>query len=86
MSWQRLEEFGLEYRYIAKYLQKKLTYDAMVQKLQKESEQFAKRQMTWFKRDKRINWIENQKQAEKLLKQFLKKKRSSSGREMRHSS
>ncbi|MDD5639790.1 MAG: tRNA (adenosine(37)-N6)-dimethylallyltransferase MiaA [Candidatus Pacebacteria bacterium] len=34
---------------------------------------FAKRQMTWLKRDKEINWIENKKEAEKMIKEFLKK-------------
>jgi tRNA A37 N6-isopentenylltransferase MiaA len=29
-------------------------------------------QMTWFKRDKRIHWIKNKKEAEKLIKEFLK--------------
>ncbi len=33
--------------------------------------QFAKRQMTWFKKDKRINWIKNYSQAKKLIKNFL---------------
>lgn len=72
VSWQKLEEFGLEYRYIAKYLQKKLTYNEMVEKLQKETEHYAKRQMTWFKRDKRIRWTKKQPEAEKLTKEFLK--------------
>ena len=34
--------------------------------------QFAKRQITWFKRDKRIHWIKNYSQAKKLVKAFLK--------------
>jgi len=72
LSWKRLESFGLEYKYIAYYLQKKITKEQMIEKLQKEIEHFAKRQMTWFKRDKRIKWIKNQKQAEKLIKNFLK--------------
>lgn len=71
LSWKRLEDFGLEYRYIAYYLQNKLSYDEMVKKLQKEIEHYAKRQMTWFSRDKKIHWVANQKQAEKLIKQFL---------------
>ncbi len=33
--------------------------------------QYAKRQMTWFKRDKRINWIKNEKKALGLTKKFL---------------
>ena len=71
LSWKRLEEFGLEYRYVAQYLQKKIIYQAMTEKIQKESEHFAKRQMTWFKRDQRINWIEDTKEAIKLLTNFL---------------
>jgi tRNA dimethylallyltransferase len=43
----------------------------MIDKIQKESEQYAKRQMTWFKRDKRIKWIKNYKETKKLLRQFL---------------
>jgi len=34
--------------------------------------QFAKRQMTWFKKDKRINWIQNYSQIKTLIKDFLK--------------
>ncbi|MBU2545170.1 tRNA (adenosine(37)-N6)-dimethylallyltransferase MiaA [Patescibacteria group bacterium] len=57
VSWKRLEEFGLEYRYIALYLQNKISKQEMIERLQKEIEHYAKRQMTWFKRDKRIHWI-----------------------------
>ena len=71
LSWKRLEDFGLEYRYVAYYLQNKLSYNEMIEKLQKETEHYAKRQMTWFKKDKRIHWIKNQKQTEKLVKEFL---------------
>jgi len=72
LSWERLEEFGLEYRWIARYLQGKINYHQMVEKLQKDIEKFAKRQMTWFKKDKRVHWIKNQKEAENLIKKFLK--------------
>ena len=70
VSWKRLEEFGLEYRYVAQYLQNKLSYEEMVGRLQKEIEHYAKRQIVWFKRDKRIRWIKNRKEAEKLIKKF----------------
>ncbi len=71
LSWKRLENFGLEYCYIAYYLQNKLSYDEMVAKLQKEIEHYAKRQMTWFNRNKKIHWIANSKQAAKLVNNFL---------------
>jgi len=72
ISYKRLEELGLEYRFVAQYLQNKITYEEMVNKIQKESEHFAKRQMTWFKRDKRIHWIKNYRKIEKSVKNFVK--------------
>ncbi len=71
ISWKRLEEFGLEYRYIALFLQNKINKEEMIEKLQKEIEHYAKRQMVWFKKDKRIHWIKNLTQAERLTQKFL---------------
>ncbi len=72
LSWKRLEEFGLEYKLVAQYLQNKISKEKMIERIQTESEQYAKRQMTWFKRDKRIHWINKPKQADKLIKGFLR--------------
>jgi len=73
LSWKRLEEFGLEYRQVVRYLGKKINYSEMIKILQKEIEHYAKRQMTWFKRDNRIKWIKSYKNTKKLLNNFLKK-------------
>ena len=63
ISWEKLDFFGLEYRYIGLYLQGRLSYDEMFQKLNTRIHQFAKRQETWFRRMERqgimIHWIEN---------------------------
>ena len=67
VSWKRLEELGLEYRYIALYLQKKLTKPEMVTELQNKIYQYAKRQITWFKKDKNIVWINPPINLEKVL-------------------
>lgn len=72
VSWKRLDGFGLEYRYVSLYLRGKLTYDEMVEKLNIAIRQFAKHQMTWFKRDKRIKWIKNKSEVNVLVKKFLK--------------
>jgi len=72
ISWKRLEEFGLEYRWIAKFLKKKISFLEMTERLQKDIEHFSKRQMTWFKRDQKIRWVKNYKEAEKLVEKFLK--------------
>ncbi len=50
VSYKRLESFGLEYRYIAYYLQKKITYQQLIDKLYIAICQFSKRQMSWFRR------------------------------------
>ena len=71
VSWKRLESFGLEYKWIALYLQKKIDHIGMISLLQKDTEHFAKRQMTWFKKDKNIKWIENYEKAKNLLRDFL---------------
>lgn len=71
VSWQRLYNFGLEYRYVSLYLQGKLTKVQMIEQLKNAIHHYAKRQMTWFQRDKRIRWIKNQKQAIILIKKFL---------------
>lgn len=74
LSWKRLEELGLEYRFTAQYLQGKISLPQTIKNIQMESEHFAKRQMTWFKRDSKIHWIKNQQQAGKLVQKFINQK------------
>lgn len=71
VSWKRLESFGLEYKWIALYLQKKIDHVEMIHLLQKDIEHFAKRQMTWFKKDKNIKWLTSYEKAKNLLRDFL---------------
>ncbi len=62
---------GIGYREIALYLQKKISLAEAIAKIQKNTRHYAKRQITWFKRDKKIKWIKTQGQAERLIKKFL---------------
>ncbi len=57
MSWKRMEELGLEYRYMARHLQGKMTRKEMTALLESEIFKYAKRQMTWFKKTKDIKWF-----------------------------
>ena len=57
LSWKRLYELGFEYKYPALFLRREISKDEMLAKMLIENWQYAKRQMTWFKRDKRIKWI-----------------------------
>lgn len=71
LSLKRIEEFGMHYREIAKYFQGKSSEKEMVENSIKEIQNYAKRQMTWFKKDKRIKWVKNLKEATKIVKKFL---------------
>lgn len=57
LSWKRMFELGLEYRYESLLLQHKISKQDFVEKLNTEIWHYAKRQMTWFKRDKNIKWF-----------------------------
>lgn len=55
----RLEKLGLEYRYLSRYLRGELgTLDDLRLQLGTAIRQFAKEQLTWFKRDRRIIWLD----------------------------
>jgi len=73
LSWKKIEEFGIHYRQASQYLQNKISREKMIENSLKELQNYAKRQMTWFKRDKRIYWIKKQSEAIKLVKEFLNK-------------
>lgn len=57
VTHDRLEDLGLEYRYCSRYLRGELTDDALVNELETKIRQYAKRQMTWLKRDSTIRWF-----------------------------
>lgn len=63
ISHERLNYFGLEYRFTAEYLRGELSYDNYIEKLFRAIAGFAKRQMTWFRRMEKqgvnINWIQD---------------------------
>jgi tRNA dimethylallyltransferase len=57
LSWKRMEDLGLEYRYLALHLQKKISKEEMVMLLEEKIWQYAKRQMTYWRRNKDIRWF-----------------------------
>ena len=74
VSFERMRELGLEYRYLAMYLQKEISKEEMISKLNTEIWHYAKRQMTWFKRDNRIKWYspKDTRRIKKEVENFLK--------------
>ena len=72
-----LTKLGLEYKYLTWYLTGKMGYEQMVEELGSAIKRFAKRQMTWFRKDGRIVWLDMAgdpvAQASALIEEFLKK-------------
>ncbi|MBL7022308.1 tRNA (adenosine(37)-N6)-dimethylallyltransferase MiaA [Patescibacteria group bacterium] len=60
------------YQEIIQHLNKEVNLNQAIDLIKIHTRQYAKRQMTWFKRDKRINWIKFQWQADSLVNKFLK--------------
>jgi tRNA dimethylallyltransferase len=62
VSFETLEFYGLEYRFVSRFLKGELNRNDMFQKLNSAIHDYAKRQETWFRRMERngtkINWVE----------------------------
>lgn len=71
----RLTEFGFEYQLMSAYLQKEFDYLTLVQRFIEKNWQYAKRQITWLKRDNEIIWFALKDKASIFhhVETFLKK-------------
>lgn len=71
ISHERLQFLGLEYQYVSKYLSNEMSYNEMFLKLETSIHQYAKRQMTWFRKMERegnnIHWLDATKPMEENL-------------------
>jgi len=74
VSYEKLNFFGLEYKYVGQYIEGKLNFNDMFQKLNSAIHNFAKRQMTWFRKMERegvqINWFPSDSYSQ--IKSFVK--------------
>ena len=75
ISEEFLVKLGLEYKYLTWYLTGKIGYEQMTEELGNAIKKFAKRQMTWFRRDPRIRWLDMSgdpvNEAAGLIQDFL---------------
>lgn len=71
LSWKRFYEFGLAYKFLANYLQGRLNKKEMLEKIERADQQYARRQIVWFKRNKKIHWVQKTKEAQSLVKKYL---------------
>ena len=73
---QKYKEFptamqGLGYKEVVQYLQGKLTKEEMIEKIKLETRRYAKRQMTWFRKNKQTIWLNGQDDIQNNIKIIL---------------
>lgn len=71
LAWKRFYELGLEYKFLADYLRGKIAKREMITKLERAINEYARRQMTWFKKNRDIRWVRTANEAEKLTRENL---------------
>lgn len=80
VSWKRLESFGLEYRWLARFVRgstsdgARLNLKSMRDGLLRDIIAYFKRQLTWWRRNPDIMWVTSAIRAEQLIRRFLKTK------------
>lgn len=76
LDHDKLEYYGLEYKYLSQYIKGDLTYDEMFSGLNTAIHRFAKRQMTWFRgmerRGIKIHWIEGEQPLEEKVETIIR--------------
>lgn len=73
LTFERMESLGLECRYLARFLENKITKDEMFEQLKMEIWHYAKRQLVWFKRERGVKWFEldQKEKITTMVKDFL---------------
>lgn len=72
-GWSLPSMSGIGYGQFQEYFEGKISLEEVKEKLKRDTRRYAKRQLTWFKRDKNIVWCKDYEEAEKLVKEFFKK-------------
>jgi tRNA dimethylallyltransferase len=62
---------GIGYKEISAYLNGNSSLEEAIQKIKFRTHQYARRQTTWFKKDEKIHWVENQEEATGLVEKFI---------------
>ncbi len=72
-SWELPSMSGVGYRQFKEFFENKKTKEKTIEDLKRDTRRFARRQLTWFKRDKTIQWCKTYEEAEQLVEKFLEK-------------
>ncbi len=72
-GWNLPSMSSIGYKQIGAYLNETMTLEAAVESIKQDTHRYAKRQITWFKRDKRIQWVDPDevKNVRGLVQKFL---------------
>ncbi|KKW42896.1 MAG: tRNA dimethylallyltransferase [Candidatus Magasanikbacteria bacterium GW2011_GWA2_56_11] len=70
-GWHLPSMNGIGYRQFRGYFEAGKPIEQCVAELKRDTRQYARRQLTWFRRDKRIQWCESSAEADELIAKFL---------------
>jgi len=70
-SWKLPSMSGIGYKEIGMYLRGEIRIEKAKELIKFRTHAYARRQITWFQRGKKIKWVKNQAQARKITKKFL---------------
>ena len=72
LSWKKMESFGLSYKLIPQFLRGHITSEEdLLEKIYLAEKDYAKRQLTWIKKDARIVWLDYYQKIEEEVEKFL---------------
>ena len=63
---------GLGYKEVKEYLDGEISYNDMIEKIKQESRRYAKRQMTWFRRNEGIVWLDGNNSVDENVDIIIK--------------
>lgn len=66
---QQCKDFG--YKEVVDYLENKITREEMIEKIKQESRRYAKRQLTWFRKNKETIWLNAEEGIQNNIKIIL---------------
>ena len=74
--YQKYDKFptamqGLGYKEVVEYLENKLTKEEMIEKIKQETRRYAKRQLTWFRKNKQTIWLDGEEQIQNNIRIIL---------------
>lgn len=62
---------GLGYKEVVEYLENRISFEDMIENLKKETRRYAKRQLTWFRKNKEIIWLNGENDINSNLERII---------------